>query len=71
MMTRRRLVILIMDLLLLTELALSMYWSAPHGRAMADVFLKTYVPMALITVLAAWFLVRRFCGVGLTDGGEN
>ncbi|MEJ5347317.1 MAG: hypothetical protein WHS46_01325 [Desulfosoma sp.] len=71
MITRKRLIVLLMDLLLLAELAVSMYWSAPYGKAMANVFLKTYLPMAFVTVLTAWILVRRLSGVSLTAHGEN
>lgn len=59
MNSQRRLVVLGMDLLLLVELTLCMYLSAPHGNAMAAVFLKTYLPMAAATVGTAWFLLRR------------
>jgi len=59
MNTQRRLVVLGMDVLLLTELTLCMYLSAPHGNAMAAVFLKTYVPLAAATVGTAWWLLRR------------
>lgn len=59
MNTQRRLIVLGMDLLLLAELTLCMYWSAPHGNAMAAVFLKTYLPLAAATAATAWWLLRR------------
>lgn len=60
MKTPKKILILVMDFLLLAELTFSMYWSAPHGKAMAAVFLRTYIPMASATVVAIWLLLRRF-----------
>lgn len=70
MNTQRRLIILGMDVLLLAELTLCMYWSAPHGTAMAAIFLKTYLPMAAATVGTAWWLLRRIHRVSAASGVE-
>ena len=71
MNVHKRLVVVIMDLLLLAELTLCMYLSAPHGKAMAAVFLKTYVPMASATGAVAWILLRRLGKVALEPRGEH
>lgn len=70
MNTPQKILILVMDFLLLAELTLSMYWSAPHGKAMAAVFLRTYLPMASATVVATWLLLRRFQKSAASASGE-
>ncbi|MEJ5366576.1 MAG: hypothetical protein WHS86_15890 [Desulfosoma sp.] len=71
MITQRRLIVFGMDVLLLAELTLCMYWSAPHGKAMAAVFLRTYVPLAAVTVGAAWWLLRRIRRLSAAAGAES
>lgn len=70
MKTPKKILILVMDFLLLAELTFSMYWSAPHGKAMAAVFLRTYIPMASATVVAIWLLLRRFQKSAASASGE-
>lgn len=70
MKTPKKILILVMDFLLLAELTFSMYWSAPHGKAMAAVFLRTYIPMASATVVAIWLLLRRFQKSAPSASGE-
>lgn len=71
MNTSKRVLIVLMDFLLLAELTFSMYWSAPQGKAMAAVFLRTYLPMASATVVATWLLLRRFQKSGASASGEH
>lgn len=71
MNTSKKIVILVMDFLLLAELTFSMYWSAPHGKAMAAVFLRTYLPMALATVVATWLLLRHLRRLAASAAGEE
>ena len=57
--TPQRLVVIIMDVLLLAELCLCMYLSSRTPDDMVPVFLKTYLPAALVTLVGARFLIRR------------
>jgi hypothetical protein len=56
---RQRLVVIIMDVLLLAELTVSMYIGHRDPEYMAAIFMKTFVPMAVATVIAARVLMRK------------
>lgn len=57
---RQRIVIVVMDLLLLLELCLAMYMGHADRPHLSAIFLRTFVPLALVTVLGGRFLIRRF-----------
>lgn len=57
--TAQRLVVIIMDVLLLSELCVCMYLSHRTPDNMVPVFLKTYVPAAILTLVGARLLIRR------------
>ncbi len=56
---RQRLVVVVMDVLLLAELAGCMFLASRTPELMAAQFLKTYVPLMLATVVGARLIMRR------------
>jgi hypothetical protein len=56
---RQRVVVVIMNLMLLAELTWAMYHGQQDPENLTAVFLRTFVPSAAVTVLAARFLLRR------------
>ena len=56
---KQRIVIVVMDGLLLTELAVSMYlgWRDPDNLTV--VFLRTFLPAVVVTVVAARICIKR------------
>lgn len=64
---KQRIVVLAMDVLLLAELAVCMYQAQSCPDHLTAVFLKTYLPAAGATLLAAWLLIRR---LGRPAAGE-
>lgn len=69
---RQILVIVIMDVLLLAELCLAVSLGAADRMHLSAIFLRTYVPLAAVTVLVCRFLIRRFGRrrTGCPDGRE-
>ncbi|MBC7357202.1 MAG: hypothetical protein H5U10_01560 [Desulfacinum sp.] len=59
MNARQKGIVIAMDLLLLAELCLCMYWGAARGEMMAAFFIRSFLPMALVTVIGARFCIRR------------
>jgi hypothetical protein len=57
---KQRWVVVAMNLLLLAELTLSMYWGQQDPENLSAVFLRSFVPSAAVTVFAARLLMRRF-----------
>jgi len=59
----QRAVVVVMDILLLVELSLCMYFSSINPETMTITFMKTFVPVAAITLFAAWFTIKRLAPV--------
>jgi hypothetical protein len=62
---KQRLVIIIMDILILVELVLSIYLSSrtPEYQAFeyqAAIFMRTYLPMLITTLVLARIFYKRF-----------
>jgi hypothetical protein len=71
-MNFRRLTILaVMDILLLTELTLGIWWSHFEPAAIAWRFGQVFVPCALVTVLVARWALRRWAPEHLPAPGER
>jgi hypothetical protein len=69
---RQKLVVVTMDILLLAELLVCMYLGQQQGDNLTVFFLKTYLPAGALTVLPAWFLIRRLRDrADLSDGVDN
>ena len=56
---KQRLVIVLMDILLLVELAVAIYLGQRSPDNIAVIFLKTYLPAMLVTVVLARICVKR------------
>ena len=57
---RQRIVLITMDVLLLSELTFCVYHGSKYGDAMTAAFLKAYIPMCLVTVVAGRYLIKKF-----------
>ncbi len=57
--TRQRVVVLCMNVLLLTELTLGMYFGQQEPENLTAVFLRIFIPSATITLIAARLVMRR------------
>jgi hypothetical protein len=62
---KQKLVVLVMDLMLIGELGYSIYRGTHCGGDLTMVFLKNFVPAAVLTVLGSRWLMRRFQPVAL------
>lgn len=63
---RQKLVVVGMDLLLLAQLTFCIYWGHQDPENMAGAFLRSFLPMAVGTLVAARLLIRR---LGAAKGG--
>jgi len=57
---KQKFVVIIMDVLLLAELGISIYLGYRDPENLTIVFLKTYVPALIVTVVAARVMLRWF-----------
>ena len=57
--SRQRAVAVIMDIMLLTELTLCIYWGQHDPDTLTLFFLKSFLPAAGITFIGARLLIRR------------
>jgi hypothetical protein len=57
---KQKLVVIIMDVLLLAELGISIYLGYRNPENLTIVFLKSYVPALIVTVVAARVMLRYF-----------
>ena len=60
----QRLVVIIMDILLLIELAVAIYLGYQDQSNLTVIFLRTYVPAILITILLARICIRKLDSEG-------
>ena len=56
---RQKMVVVVMDVLLLVELTICVYLSHRDKESMVLVFLGSYVPLMLVTLLGARLAIRR------------
>ena len=56
---KQKMVVVLMDVLLLAELAVAIYLGVRDPDNLTVIFLKTYVPTAAVTVVAARICIRR------------
>ena len=57
---KQRWVVVAMNLLLLAELTLGMYWGQQDPENLSAIFLRTFIPSAAMTIVAARLMLRRF-----------
>jgi hypothetical protein len=68
MNVKQRMAVLIMDVMLLLELAVCMYLGQHRAGDLTGFFVKTYLPVAAVTVILAWLLTRMWRGSATADG---
>jgi len=56
---KQRVVVVLMNVLLLIELTISMYLGQQDPANLTVVFLKTFLPMCAVTMVASRIVVRR------------
>ncbi|MDP4978847.1 MAG: hypothetical protein NWQ21_05280 [Desulfobacterales bacterium] len=61
---KQKLIVVVMDLLLLIELAVAVYLGYQHQENLTVIFLRTYVPAMLITVVLARISIRKLATQG-------
>lgn len=61
---KQKLIVVVMDLLLLIELAVAVYLGYQHQENLTVIFLRTYVPAMLITVVLARIGIRKLATQG-------
>jgi hypothetical protein len=57
---KQKAVVAAMNLLLLSELTWAMYLGQQQPEDLTAVFLRTFIPLALVTLVGARFLLRKF-----------
>jgi hypothetical protein len=57
---KQKVVVAAMNLLLLSELTWAMYLGQQQTEDLTAVFLRTFIPLALVTIVGAKFLLRKF-----------
>jgi hypothetical protein len=68
---RRLAILAVMDVLLLTELTLGIWWSHFEPAAIAWRFSQVFMPSALSTVMVARWALRRWAPERLPAAGER
>jgi len=61
---KQKLIVVVMDLLLLIELAVAVYLGYQQQENLTVIFLRTYVPAMLITVILARISIRKLATQG-------
>lgn len=67
---RQWIVIVIMDVLLLAELCLAMCLGAGDRAHLSAIFIRTYTPLAVATVVICRYFIRRF-GRDQAEGADD
>lgn len=57
---RQKLVIIIMDILILVELTFCVYLSSGNPEYQAAIFVRTYLPALIVTLVLARILFKRW-----------
>ena len=61
---KQKLIVVVMDLLLLIELAVAVYLGYQQQENLTIIFLRTYVPAMLVTVILARIGIRKLATQG-------
>ena len=56
---RQKIVVVMMDILLLAELTGCIYFGHQHQDDMTGIFLRSFIPLALVTVIVSRILIRK------------
>lgn len=57
---KQKLTVIAMDVLLLVELTICIGLGNMYSDDLTTVFLKTYIPSAILTIVGARFLIKKF-----------
>lgn len=57
---KQKIVVIIMDVLLLAELTYSIYLGNQNPEYLAGIFLRTFIPMMIGTIVLARIFIKRF-----------
>lgn len=57
---KQKLTVIVMDVLLLVELTMCIGLGNMYSDDLTMVFLKTYIPSAILTIIGARFLIKKF-----------
>jgi hypothetical protein len=57
---RQRVVVLAMNILLLAEMTVAIYLGQQDPENLTIIFLKTFLPLLIVTLISARVLVRKF-----------
>lgn len=60
---KQALVVVAQDVLLLAELALAIYLGHRDPEQLSGIFLRTFIPLAVVTVFASRRVIRRLADV--------
>jgi hypothetical protein len=63
---KQKLFVILLDFIVLAELAASLYWTNQFGESMTPMFLKTYLPVVFLTLI-----IGKFCLNKLESKDEN
>ncbi len=56
---RQKMAVVILDILILAELTGCLYWSNRFGEELTRIFLSTYLPMVLVTMIIGKICISR------------
>ncbi|MDY0042951.1 MAG: hypothetical protein RBS57_21780 [Desulforhabdus sp.] len=56
---RQKMVVVVMDIMLLTELTGCIYLGHQYQDDMTGMFLRTFIPLALLTVVGSRILIKK------------
>ena len=56
---RQKLFVVLLDFIVLIELAGSLYWANQYGESLTPVFLKTYLPIVFVTLIIGKFCLNK------------
>lgn len=56
---RQKLIVVLLDMVVLAELAACMYWTHQFQESMTPIFLKTYLPIVFITLVIGKICIQK------------
>jgi hypothetical protein len=56
---RQKLIVIFLDLIVLIELAVCLYWANRYGELMTPMFLKTYLPTIFVTLAIGKICIHK------------
>jgi hypothetical protein len=56
---KQKLIVVVLDIIVLTELAACLYWTYQFQESMTPIFLKTYLPLVFVTLVIGKIIIHR------------